>query len=162
MALFKQQLNYAIAPLTAMSAPFASVSGSNIALNAVVSGSTTSTAGLVIGVGLNTALIEYDSLRAKIQTKITTNSLTVVPVWQVSDDGTNWSTIVPHNGAAYVQWPPTGNGTLATTTQDQAFQFNPSSKYIRIAVVSGGATGGAGDNVIVAYNWRQRFTVVGG
>lgn len=163
MALGKIFPNYAIAPLTAMSAPFASIRGSNIALNGVVSGSTTSTAGLVLGGGNVTLLqIEWESLRAKIQTQITTNLLSVVPVWQVSDDGVAWSTLLPQNGAAYVQWPATGTGTLATTTQDQALQFNPSAKYVRIAVNSTGATGGAGDNVIVAYSWRQRFTIAGG
>lgn len=131
--------------------------GFQVALNTVTSGTTVSGTGLVLPV-IGVTNIEFDSLFAIIQTNLTTSTLTVTPVWQQSDDNTNWRTITPMNGAAYVQWPPTGTGSLVNTCEEQAFAgCNPAARYIRIAFTVGGTTGASGDNIVASYRWRKRF-----
>jgi hypothetical protein len=63
------------------------------------------------------------------------------------------------NSAANVTVAAAGSGSLVTTQYVQAFPgVNPGFPYIRLAVVNGVVTGGAGDNVVVAYNYRKRWT----
>lgn len=160
MALAKFQQNYAIAPLVAMQAPLAAVSGTTIALNTITAGNIASSAGAVLGGGnVNLALVEFDSLCATVQIGLTTSTITATTVWQHSDDGTNWVTVLPQNGAAYVAFAAAGTGSLVYTQRAQFFQGNPCKKYLRLAVQVGVATGAAGDNVIVSYSWRQRQTI---
>lgn len=163
MAFGKSQLNYAIAPLVAMAAPFAAVSGSKIALNTIAAGTTLSSPGLVLGgTNVNLMLVEQDSIVAQVQAQITTATLTVVTQWQQSDDGINWVTLLPFNAASYVQWVPAGTGAnIVTTALLSLAGFNPAKKYLRLAVLTGVATGGVADALIVAYSWRQRFTIPG-
>lgn len=136
-------------------------SGGVIALAGVTTGNTTSTAGLILQPkGANN--IAADSLCANISAGITTTSLVVVPQWQVSNNGTTWTTLLPMNGAAYVALA-TGTGSLVTTTYAlSAAGLNLAYPYVRLAVVSTGATGAAGDNVTVSYNWNRQFIIGGG
>ena len=143
---------------TAFSAPIASQNGSNIALAGVAAGSTTSSAGLLIPIAGPQWNIEWDSLCATVQTKVTTTGLIVTTKWQVSNDGVNWVDFVGTNNAANVAVAATGTGALVVTTYVQALVgVNPSFPYFRIAVLSTGATGAAGDNVICSYNFRKRW-----
>jgi hypothetical protein len=156
---FNQQVakSYAAGVKASFLAPWAAFSGSVIALNGVVTASTTSTAGLVITPAGNQFNIEWGSLVANIQTGITTNSLAVVAQWQVSNDGTNWASIYPYSGGAYTQVNATGTGSLITTSYCLSLPgINPGHPFLRIAVLSTGATGAAGDNVTVSYNYRRR------
>lgn len=140
-------------------APLTAYKGSSIALNAVVAGTTVSTAGLVIPVASPAWNIEWDSLAAVVQTQLTTATITAQTIWQVSNDGTNWINMLGLNGAANVTVAPAGSGSAINTTYVQAFPgVNPGFPYIRMAVLSGVANGGAADAVIVAYNFRKRWT----
>ena len=144
---------------SASGAATASMNGSNIALNTVTTGNTTSSAGLVLAMPSPSMNVEWDSLVALVQYKITTTSLVVIGRFQGSLDGSNWSDIRDGNGAAFVQVAATGTGSLVTTTLFHSLPgINPSFPYMRYAVVSTGATGAAGDNVIVSYNFRKRWT----
>lgn len=136
---------------------FTGGAGLTVALASVTSGSYASASGLVIPVGSPAFNIEFDSLCAVISAGITTSSLTATTVWQGSNDDSNWLTIYGTNGAAYVQRPATGTGTLVTTTYAQKLEMNPSFKYLRMAVLVGGTTGASGDNVTVGYCWRKRW-----
>lgn len=157
------QLAYATGALTAYTAVTnvvtATTKGAAVALASVVSGTTVSAAGLVLPT-IGVFDIEWESLACLIQTNITTNALTVLPVWQCSDEGTNWQTLFPMNGAAYVQTPATGTGSLITTTYRLPLAgINPSAAKLRIAFTTGGATGAAGDNIVASYYWRRRFSI---
>ncbi len=103
------------------------------------------------------------SLYMRVSAAITTSSLVVKTLWQGSDDGTTWDTIYQSNGAAYVAVAATGSGSLVTTAYRQWFDFGDaaSCQYIRAAVLSTGATGGAGDNITITYGWLKRFVYQG-
>jgi hypothetical protein len=147
---------------TAYSAPLAAQNGSNIAMAGVAQNATASSAGLVIPVAGPNWNIEWDSLAATVQTKITTTGLIITTKWQCSNDGTNWIDFVSSNGAANVQVAATGTGSLVVTSYAQALAgVNPGFPYFRLAALNASAsaiTGGAGDNVIASFNFRKRWT----
>lgn len=133
--------------------------GFQIALSGVTATSTVSGTGLVLS---TFALpdIEWDSLCAVVQENLTTNTITVTPRWEASDDGTNWQPMRAYNAPAFVQVSAAGTGSLVTTTyRIAATGLNPAAAKIRIAFTVGVATGGAGDNIVVAYAWRKRFSL---
>lgn len=137
----------------------AGMNGSKIALNTVVAGTTTSTAGLVLALPSPAMNIEWDSLYALVQTGLTTNTIVVVGKWQASLDGVNWSDILGINAPANVQVAAAGTGGLITTTWFHSFAgINPATPFIRYAVVNTVVTGAAGDNVVVSYGFRKRWT----
>lgn len=144
---------------TAYQAPIASTNGSQIALNTKVAGSVTSSAGLVIPCAGPQWNIEWDSLSALIETKATTNTITIATRWEVSNDGTNWFPVYGLNSPANVIVAAAGTGSSIYTQYVQAFAgINPGFPYLRIAVVNAVVTGGANDSVIVSYNFRKRWT----
>ncbi|MDP9148520.1 MAG: hypothetical protein M3O36_01050 [Myxococcota bacterium] len=155
------QKAYSTGTQTAFTAPLASMKGSLIALNTVVAGTTTSTAGLVLNAG-GAFNLEWDSVAAIVETNVTTTSLTVTAKWQVSNDGTNWIDLLTKNSAANVQKAATGTGSLVTTQFVMSLDgVNPAFPYLRAAVLSAGATGGAGDSCTIAYNFRKRSVAFG-
>lgn len=144
---------------TAFTAPLAAYKGSLVPLTGITATSTTSVAGLVILVGGPQFNIEWESLLAIVETNLTTSTITATTKWQVSNDGTVWLDLLGKNGAANVTKAAAGTGSLVTTQYAQAFDgVNPGTPYLRLAVLVGVATGGAGDNVTVSYNWRKRWT----
>ena len=144
----------------AFTAPLAAYNGSKIALNTITATSTTSSAGLVIACAGPQFNIEWESLAAIVETNLTTSTITATTKWQVSNDGTAWIDLLGKNAAANVTKAAAGTGSLVTTQYVQAFDgMNPGFPYLRLAVLVGVVTGGAGDNVTVAYNWRKRASV---
>jgi hypothetical protein len=136
---------------------FTTFKGSQIALTTVTSGSTASTAGLSLALGSQD--VEWDSLAALVETDVTTNTITVASKWQVSPDNTNWCDLVNLNGVAKLQISAAGTGSLVTTIYMHPLAgINPSVRYLRLAVVVGVVTGGAGDNVTVSYCYRKRLS----
>jgi hypothetical protein len=141
----------------AYTAPFAAFKGSQIALNTLVAGTITSTAGLVIACAGPTWNIEWDSLFAFVETDITTNTIVVASGWQGSWDGTNWMNINgPGATTPFLQTAAAGTGGLVTTQYVHPFYMNPAHDYLRLAVKNTVATGAAGDNVTVSYGFRKR------
>lgn len=148
--------SYASGALVAFTAPLASYKGSQIALNTVTSGSTASTAGLVISVAQSD--IEWESLCAIVETDITTSTITVATKWQVSNDNTNWVDFRDKNGTTRTTVAAAGTGSLVTTQYVQAFDgVNCPFPYVRIAALVGVTTGAAGDNVTASYQYRRRW-----
>jgi hypothetical protein len=148
--------------LTAFIAPWTAYTGVLIPLSGVTAGTTTSASALTIALGGQNGQdqnIEWESISANVQTGLTTNLITAAIVWQVSNDNTNWVTMNQLNSAAYAAFAPAGTASLITTTFVQYLQgYNPGYPYLRAAVLSGGATGAAGDNVKISYNARKRQT----
>jgi hypothetical protein len=158
---------YATGALTAFSSPLGAYKGSVIALTGITATSTVSSAGLVLlPGGVNN--IEFESLSALVETNLTTSTITAATKWQVTFDGTNWIDIYKEQYAATTQVSTmlvaaAGTGTIATKQYVHAFAgINPAFYAMRLAVVVGVATGGAGDNVTVAYTWRKRFVAAMG
>jgi hypothetical protein len=143
----------------AYTAPFAAYKGTQIALNTITAGTTVSSAGAVLNCANPGLQIEWDSLHALIETDLTTSTITATPKWQVSPDGaaTTWVDYVGVNAAANVTKAAAGTGSLITTQWVQGFPgMNPAFPFIRIAVLVGVVTGGAGDNVTVSYFFKNR------
>lgn len=124
-----------------------------VALNGVTTG--TITAGPVLNVS-GAIAVEWESLCANVSAAITTSSLVIKTLWQGSNDNSTWNTIYGLNGAAPVAVAATGTGSLVTTGYIQHCSINPSYPYMRLAVLSSGATGAAGDNVTISYNFKKR------
>lgn len=124
-----------------------------VALTGVTTGTTTPGPVFNISGALNP---EEGSVIANVSAAVTTSSLVVKTLWEVSNDNVTWVSLFGINGAALVGVPATGTGTIVTTAYAQALPVNPSHPYIRLSVISTGATGGAGDNVTIGYNWRKR------
>lgn len=158
---FNAQLvkSYAQGAVSAFVAPLTAYTGSAVALSGAVAGTYTSTPGLVIAAGSSAVNIEWESLYAIVQTGLTTSTIVATPVWQGSNDGTNWITLAGPTGGLPVSLASAGTGSLVTTTWAVPFPGNPSFPYIRLAILNTVATGAAGDNVKVAYNWRRRAFV---
>ncbi len=154
--------SYAGGATVAFTAPLAAFKGSVIALNTITAGSTASSAGLALAVG-GVNNIEFESLSANVETNLTTNTITATTKWQVSNDGTNWLDVFGKNDAANVTKAAAGTGSLITTQYVQTMDgVNVAYPFVRLAVVVGAATGAAGDNVTVSYNWRRRFVAAMG
>ena len=121
-----------------------------VALNTVVSGA------VAAGPTLNLAAVndpEWDSIIANVSAVLSTATITATTRWEVSNNGVVWAPLYGLNGAANVTVPPAGAGTTAYA---QALPVNASYPYVRLSVVVGVVTGGAGDNVTVSYNFRRR------
>jgi len=152
--------SYAGGAVVSFLAPLASSKGSLVALNGLAAGAIASTAGLVIACSSPAFAIEWSSLSAVVQTVITTATLTAQTVWQVSEDGSNWISLIGLNSASNVAVAPAGTGASVPTSYVQAAPgINPSFPYMRLAVVVGVVTGAAGDNVTIAYNFRKRTAI---
>lgn len=70
---------------------------------------------LVNGATVQTRIVGVGTLSVLIALALTTNTLTGAGRWQVSANGTDWTTFGPSNNAANVVIA-TGTGTGATTT----------------------------------------------
>jgi hypothetical protein len=126
-----------------------------LALSGVTANTVTSSAALIL-VPNEITKMAMESLVMNVTAGITTSTLVVTTVWQVSENGSTWVTLYPMNGAAYVNVAAAGNGSLVTTNYVQGcLGWNPSKQYLRAAVISTVTTGGAGDNVTISYGWRK-------
>ena len=129
-------------------------SGSVIALSGVTTGTTT--AGPILDL-LGPLVPEWDCICANVSAAITTNSLVVKTKWRVSNDGSTFVDLYGSDGETNAtQIAATGNGGLVTTNWAQMLWVNAPYPYVMLAVVSTGATGGAGDNITVTYNFIKR------
>lgn len=125
-------------------------------LGVAVTGFTGAAPQTVAGTAVLVQGIETGSLSAKVYAKATTNTLTITPKWQVSDDGSTWRDAKPSNNAANVALV-TGTGSAVTdTVQIAAPDSVYGSIYARLICVSGvGIGGGAGvDEASVYYHSR--------
>lgn len=124
-----------------------------VALNGVTAGS------IAAGPTLSLAQVndpEWESIVANVSAALTTSTITATTRWEVSNNGSTFVPLYGLNAAANVTVAPAGSGSLVTTAWAQAVPVNVSFPYVRLSVVVGVVTGGAGDNVTISYNYRRR------
>lgn len=144
--------------ISSFAAPWTAFKGILLPLNTAAPGTVSSSVGLTISMPSPQYDIEWDSLSANVQVAITTSTIVINTVWQVSNDNVGWVTLYPMNGAAYVAPAPAGSGSPVTTSYIHACPgFNAPYQYLRMAVINTVASGGGADNVIVSYNFRKRW-----
>jgi tetrahydromethanopterin S-methyltransferase subunit E len=123
-----------------------------VALTGVLAGVTTGGPTLALAA----AAPEPNSIVANVSVGSTTSTITIATKWQVSNDGSTWLDLKGMNAPALVAVAAAGTGSIVTTAYAQALQMNPGYPYVRLAVLSGVATGAAGDTVTISYNYIKR------
>lgn len=125
------------------------VSGVSGNANTLVAGSLI--AGSAIFMGGNVRKVAF--LSALVSVTPATATLTFSGKWQVSNDNTTWIDATPPNNAANVTLA-TGTATIVTKTFE-APEAVYGWRYSRFSLVTGVATGAAGDLYSIAYSYRQ-------
>lgn len=129
------------------------VSQSSGTFNAVASGSAVS--GSSVFLGNDTAKVQ--GLSALVVCLAETNTFTIAPKWQVSNDATTWVDLTngPQNAAATVLATGTAGADAAVTKAiplpDAAYGF----KFVRLQLVAGGTTGASADTYTIGYCYNQ-------
>lgn len=126
------------------------VSATSGTLNTLVSGSVVTGAAIFLG----RANKKVGSLSARVQLTAATATITMATKWQVSVDGSTWIDITngPQNAASVVV--TTGTSAIVTKIippSDAIYGY----PWVRLAVVTGVATGAAGDLYVIDYAYRQ-------
>lgn len=94
------------------------------------------------------ALAEPGTVSAFVKVVIATGSLTLQPKWQASEDGTNWFDVGNVAGNTLM---------TAITASNSYFLDGPvgSFRFVRVAILTAGATAGANDKYQVNYNFDK-------
>jgi hypothetical protein len=122
-------------------------------LNTVVAGTTTA------GTAISTANMAPGSLSCLFTVTAETNTITITPKWQVSDDNSTWYDLSGLNNAAQVALATGTAGADAAVSKVLTAPSEVSGwKYVRPAVVNGVATGAATD----LYAFELHFRVYNG
>lgn len=125
------------------------VSGVSGNANTLVAGSVI--AGNAVFVGSNYQKVS--NLTALVSVTAATSTITFTGQWQVSNDGSTWVKAAASNNAAYVTIA-TGTAAIVTEAFDAPISVY-GWRYARFVLVTGVATGAAGDLYSIAYNYRQ-------
>ena len=113
-------------------------------------------AGSVIGgpsLFLGNSYRKVGQLSAQVSFTANTSGITVAGSWQVSPDGTNWTTLVTSNNAAAITFA-TGTVAIKTACFDAPGGLY-GSRYARFVLTTGVQTGGTADVYSIGYNFRQ-------
>jgi hypothetical protein len=103
--------------------------------------------------GLSTEIVGPGSLSARVYWVVLTNAMTLTGKWQASTDNSTWRDIKPANNAAHVVLQ-TSTGTGAVHIEAPGcIAGNP---YVRFSLVSGAASGSAGDTYSMSYSYVSR------
>lgn len=103
--------------------------------------------------GLATNTIGPGSLSARVYWSVYTNTMTLTAKWQGSLDNSTFRDIKPMNRAAHVVLQ-TSTGTGAEYIEAPACIAG--IPYVRLSLVSGAASGTAGDTYTMSYNYVSR------
>ncbi len=126
------------------------IAGGSGNLNTLVAGSTTG------GTAVSTAGLEKGTLSCQVDLLAETNTITLTPVWQVSDDKSTWYDLKASTGAAQVAQC---TGTAGADTVTSAVLACPQEaigwKFVRAAVRNAVATGATGDTYVFTYKSRK-------
>jgi hypothetical protein len=130
---------------------------SNQKLTSLTTAVAASAAGdIVAGPTLLMSGVDKGTLSARCVFLAQTTSITLSALWEVSRDGTTW---VQARGATNATPVAIGTGTggvdTAVTRQVDAPAAVYSHRYARCSVLTGGASGSAGDQASVSYDFIQ-------
>lgn len=90
---------------------------------------------VVTGNPVTMANVAPHSLSALVTLTVETNTVTLTPKWQCSDDGSTWYDVQGNTGTTR-----TGNSTPATTSEVVSLSRGIAWRYARLAVTVGGTT----------------------
>lgn len=110
------------------------------------------------GTALRTNDVEPGTLSVDANVTATTNTLTMTVIWQVSTDNSTWRTVTAVNNAANIAL---ATGTGSGVDGDKVYPAPECVfgwQYVRPAILSGGATGGANDTYTLTKRWARRQT----
>lgn len=118
-------------------------------LTGVAAGTTTG------GPALRTNLVEPGTLSCLLAIDAETDAITVAPKWQVSQDNSTWKNLTDTTAALPAGWATGTTGADASVERVIACPVQASGwKFVRAAIVSGGATGGTADTYSFTYQYR--------
>lgn len=108
------------------------------------------------GPSLLMELVEKNTLSCRAVVDAETNTLTISAKWQISHDGTTWEDVVqPNNPGDVVLATGTGGADAAVTKNLSAPEGVYGSRYARIALTNGVATGASADTYDVSYSFAR-------
>lgn len=113
-------------------------------------------AGTVTGMStIANTQVRPGTLSAKVTVDAETNTLTIAAGWQVSDDGTTWTTVAlaPNNPAAVVLATGTAGADAAVTRVIPAPKAVSGHRFARLTLTNGVATGTTSDTYSCSYNY---------
>lgn len=100
--------------------------------------------------------VEKDTLSALVTVDAETNTITLTGLWQVSNNGSTWETVVPMNNAANVILATgTGGADAAVTRRFEAPKACYGSRYARFAVQNLVVDGQAADTYRIGYCYEN-------
>lgn len=126
------------------------VSASSGNLNTLVAGSIVGGTAIFLG----RAYRKITNLSARVQLTAATSTLTMAVKWQTSDDASTWEDLAngPQNAASVVITTGTAAVVKKIIPPPEAIY---GKAYVRLAIVTGVATGAAGDLYVIDYSYRQ-------
>lgn len=132
------------------------VSSSTGTFNGVTAGSVTANSAVFIGQSWQ----KVKALSALVTADCETDTMTLTPVWQVSEDGSTWVDVaaLPNNAANVVWLTGTAGADAAATKVFPAPDLVYAWKYARFGLLVGVTTGAAGDTYTMSYTYRQLTT----
>lgn len=115
------------------------------------------TAGTIVG---GATLIMYDvkpgTLSARYNVDAETDTITLTPVWQVSDDSSTWERLLQPNGAAEVVMATgTGSADDAVVRRVSAPDGVYGHRFARCGVLVGVTTGTTSDTYAFKYQYQR-------
>lgn len=122
-------------------------------LNGVTAGSAVS--GNMIAMGPMD--VKVKNLSALVTCLAETNTLTITPRWQVSNDNSTWvnASGAPNTPAGVAIATGTAGADTAVTLLIPATNAVNSARYARLQLVVGVATGASADTYTISYCYRQ-------
>lgn len=107
-------------------------------------------------VKMNRDYPKLDHLSALVTVLAETNTFTIAPKWEVSNNNTTFVAAAPSNNAANVV---IATGTAGADTAVSAAVTAPDSvyawQYARLSLVAGGTTGTSSDTYAIGYCFRE-------
>lgn len=96
------------------------------------------------------------TLSATVMMEAETNTITMTPQWQVSNDASTWLNVFSFSNTAYTAYGTGTAGDDAALTRvlsapDAVYGF----RYARVGILNGVATGASADAYSIAYNYAS-------
>lgn len=107
------------------------------------------------GPAVKTRLIEKGALSCLLNVDCESDALTLAPKWQVSDNNSTWKDLTDTTAALPAGWATGTTGSDASVERQIACPLSAwGSRFVRLALLTGGATGGTADTYSFTYRGR--------